>query len=46
MVDQTRTIAPRSIAVYEGVMGTTQDKEKKNSVRSGKKKADASEESR
>ena len=36
MADQTRTVAPRSIAVYEGVMGISQDKGKVP-VRAGKR---------
>ena len=40
--EQTGIIAPRSIAVYEGVvMAASQDKEKKVSARSLKKKTDA-----
>ncbi len=42
--DQIRTIAPRSIAVYEGVMGMTQDTGKKIAAKSGKKKTETSEE--
>ena len=39
--EQTGIIAPRSIAVYEGVvMAASQDKEKKVSARSLKKKTD------
>ena len=41
--EQTGIIAPRSIAVYEGVvMAASQDKEKKVSARSLKKQTDAS----
>ena len=43
MADQTRTVAPRSIAVYEGVMGISQDKGK-STGKSRKKKSEASEE--
>lgn len=39
--EQIGTIAPRSIAVYEGVMGASPEKRKKGSARSGKKKEDA-----
>ena len=39
--EQMGTIAPRSIAVYEGVMGESQEKGKKVVTRSGKKKTDA-----
>ena len=43
MADQTRTVAPRSIAVYEGVMGISQDN-RKSTGKSRKKKSEASEE--
>ena len=36
--DQTGTIAPRSIAVYEGVTGIQQNKDKKVKAKSGKQK--------
>ena len=42
--EQMGTIAPRSIAVYEGMPVTQPEKGRKNSVKSGKQRADVTEE--